>query len=87
MPKENWVSLNEIFEAAKQHMLNGRDPKTPKDWALIINFIAYNISAGLELPATKLIARLFGAPLGEKYIEDIVNHQIDLNKRDKRKQN
>lgn len=87
MKKIRPTSPNELFEAAKDAMLDGREPKTPRDWALIINFIAYNIADGLELPATLLMAKLLGAPLGEDYIERIVKHQVDLKKREKSKYN
>lgn len=71
-------SPNEMFEAGKRIMLNGREPETPKDWMKLVNFFAYNIADGLELPATKILAKVLGAPLGEDTIEKIVNSQIKL---------
>lgn len=55
---ERFVSPNEMFEEAKNHMLDGREPESIEDWMKIVNFFSYNISEGLELPATKLMAKI-----------------------------
>jgi len=72
----NWVSPNEMFEAAKEMMIDGRDPNTDEDWVLIVNFVAVNTAPGLENAVTGLMMTLLDCPLKSHTIEYIVANQI-----------
>lgn len=85
MSKGRLRSPNEMFKAAKDIMLNGREPATPEDWMRIVNFFACNIADGLELPATELFCKIFSVPLKPEQIKYIVGEQIKLKKREKMK--
>ena len=68
-------SPDEVLAAAKDAMLEGREPETEQDWAKIVNFMAANIHEGTRLPAIQLICKLYDIPLSEGYIENIVAFQ------------
>lgn len=85
MSKGRFVSPNEMFKAAKDRMLNGKEPKTPEDWMRVVNFFACNIADGLELPATELMCKILHVPLKPETIKYIVGEQIKLRVREKRK--
>ena len=70
-----WRSPNEMLEAAKRLMLDGKDPITEEDWARVVNCFAVNIAAGEEYPTIKLMKMLYEIPLSDEYIEQIVHFQ------------
>lgn len=80
-----WRSPNEMFKAAKDMMLQGREPKTEEDWMKLVNFFAVNIADGLELPAVLLLCKIFDVPLTEKQITYIVMKQIESKAKDRLK--
>ena len=71
-------SPNEFMAAAKEHMLDGREPSTQEDWARIMNFLAYNIDSEVALIACKLFIVMYDMPLSEEYVEEIVLHQLAI---------
>jgi hypothetical protein len=70
-----FVSPNEMMRAAKDIMLEGREPESPNDWALIVNFVATNVAAGLEESASKLFRVLYSIPLTEEQVVKIAQFQ------------
>jgi len=72
-----FVSPNEMLAAAKQQMLDGREPETQQDWQLVVNFIAFNTDRRCCMVATKFICKLYDIPLDETQIEAIVKYQLE----------
>jgi hypothetical protein len=69
-------SPNELLEAAKEHMLDGRDPVTDKDWALAVNFIAANVHSEME-EFMPLLMTILQCPLDEQQIVEITAFQAE----------
>ena len=69
------VSPNDLQQAAKDQMLNGRDPVSDDDWALCANFWAANIQSGLEVSAIPLMGLIMGCPLSKEYLVQIAQFQ------------
>lgn len=69
------VSPNEMFQAAKDMQLEGREPESNHDWILVINFIAANTAEGLEKSVCKLSKMLYNIPLSDEAIEQIADFQ------------
>jgi len=67
-------SPNEIFEAAKRIMLDGKDPVSEYDWALIANFAAVNIHESVGSAALKFFMMIYNSPLDEEYLEGCWNY-------------
>lgn len=63
------ITPNEMFDAAKKTMLDGRDPKTRDEWVEIVNFVAFNTAIGVEVEVARLFRVLYKVPLSE---EDVV---------------
>ena len=76
MTKGRMISPNDLFKAAKEHMLDGREPSNKQDWLLTVNFFAANIDKPLADSATKLICLILEVPLEENEIEEIVKFQM-----------
>ena len=74
------VSPQEMLDAAKDVMLEGKEPANATDWAMIVNFMALNIATGLEEPALKLLKHIFDIPLPDEYIEAICDHHFNIKK-------
>jgi hypothetical protein len=70
-----------MIEAAKEHMLEGREPASEKDWALVMNFLAANTAEELAKPACRLMATLYDMPLTEEDVDAIVQYQIYYRRR------
>jgi len=70
-------SPNELFEKAKEVMLDGAVPKTQEDWCLVVNFWAKNIAYGLEESACILLAQIFEAPLHADLVAEIAKFQME----------
>ena len=72
------VSPNDMLQAAKEHMLGGREPEGHDDWMQILNFVAFNISAGLEQPILQLFGRMYGIPKSAmRYADEIAAYQCE----------
>ncbi len=71
----NMISPNDLNEAAQKNMLDGREPKTERDWELIVNFWAANIGEGLEEPVCKVMSMLYKCPLPCDSIVQIAGFQ------------
>jgi hypothetical protein len=70
------MSPNAMLEEAKNLMLEGREPETPRDWAILMNCLAANISPEVAQPACRLIARLYSMPLTTPEVDEIVAFQL-----------
>jgi hypothetical protein len=70
------VSPNEMHDAAKKAMLDGRNPVTPQDWAKIVNFYAANVDHKVGTVAVKFLAHLMECPLPDEAIEEISEAQL-----------
>lgn len=72
--KVRWVSPNQIHKAAKEMMLDGREPKTEEDWCLCVNFWASNV-ANSQVEVCILLSKLFDCPLSREYVVEIAEYQ------------
>ena len=72
-----FVSPNEMLAAAKDFMLQGREPVNRQDWQLIVNFFAVNVASGMEEPCVQLVMKLYNHPLTEEDITKIVSYQVE----------
>lgn len=70
-----FVSPDQVMQAAKDHMLNGREPASNDDWAKVVNFIAFNMDAALADTICKVMKSLYDIPLSDDEISDIVEFQ------------
>lgn len=70
-----FVSPNEMLDAAKVHMLEGRDPESRDDWIRVMNFMALNVHKDVAKPACRLLAMIYSMPLTEAEVDKIVDHQ------------
>jgi len=71
------VSPNDMMAAAKEHMLNGREPESEYDWMLIVNFLAVNVQKDCAEPAIKLMRWMYDMPLSEEQVVYIVQKQLE----------
>jgi uncharacterized protein (DUF2237 family) len=71
------VSPNDLQTAAREHMLEGREPVSHKDWALCANFWAANVSKGVETSAVPLIGMIFNCPLSRDELVEIATYQAE----------
>lgn len=69
------VSPNEMLEAGKIQMLDGKEPSNKEDWVMLFNFFAVNIANGLEEQACLLLGKIYGVPLTDDEIKSIVQFQ------------
>lgn len=69
-------SPNEFVEAAKEHMLDGREPQSHKDWQLVMNFIARNVDGETALSACRLMNMIYKMGLDDEDVESIVIFQL-----------
>jgi hypothetical protein len=75
MNDTHFVSPNEILEKAKAEMIDGRDPVTTKDWALVMNYMAFNVHADVAESACLLLRLIYDMPLTEDEVKQIVAYQ------------
>lgn len=68
-------SPEEMFQAAKELMLDGRDPESEHDWAKVVNFWAVNIAREVQPVAIQLLCKIFNASIDEDYIAKICDFQ------------
>jgi hypothetical protein len=69
------VTPNEMMAAAKEQMLDGREPEGIDDWIKVVNFVAANIQAEVAESATLVFKTLFSIPLDDDMIKEIVAFQ------------
>ncbi len=69
------VSPNEMLEAGKAQMLDGREPSNKEDWEILFNFFAVNIANGLEEQVCLLLGKIYNVPLTDDEIKSIVQFQ------------
>lgn len=69
---------DECVQFAKDLMLDGRDPVTPHDWALILNCVAANMLEGTEESICALFRAIYQIPLKESYCRAIGQYQLEL---------
>lgn len=69
------VSPNELLEAGKTQMLDGREPSTKEDWVMLFNFFAINISQGIEEETCLLLSKIYDVPLTDDEIKTIAQFQ------------
>lgn len=69
------VSPNEMLEAGKKQMLDGREPSSKEDWVMLFNFFAINISQGLEEQTCLLLGKMYDTPLTDDEIKTIAQFQ------------
>jgi len=72
---KNQTSPDELVTEARKQMLDGKEPKTYKDWALIMNFLAFNLERESCLIGCKLIRTLYNMPLSDDQVRSIVDYQ------------
>jgi hypothetical protein len=70
------VSPNDMFEAAKEMQLGGREPVTEQDWVSVMNFFAANVMKDAAMQMCQLMRVLFEMPLSEEYVTEIVRFQV-----------
>lgn len=70
------ISPDQAIEEAKRLMLDGRDPETSEDWALIVNCLAVNIAGGVAESACLLMRAIYQMPLSEQEVKEIVAFQL-----------
>lgn len=71
-------SPDEFMAAAKDMMLEGREPVTERDWMLVTNFVASNVIKGVEAATCLLFKMLYEVPLTEDQIREIAAFHYDL---------
>lgn len=69
------VSPNEMLAAANDHMLDGRSPNTPHEWALVMNFVAANVDRSVCEDVCVLFRAIYKVPLSERTIRKIARFQ------------
>jgi hypothetical protein len=72
----NLVSPESMMTAAKQQMLEGREPTTLTDWQLVVNFFAYNADPLYARMAVPIMCKLYDVPLDARQIDEIVEYQL-----------
>jgi hypothetical protein len=73
-------SPNEVYEAARKEMLDGRDVSTREDAWRVMNFFACNVEASVATEACKLMLRIYPeleAHMTDIDVEDIVKYQLE----------
>jgi hypothetical protein len=81
VPEARLVSPNDMVESAKQIMLDGQEPVTEEDYAKVANFVAFNVSDGLEEPVLKLMKMMYEWPLEDQYLDHIATFQAEAKAR------
>lgn len=71
----NLVSPQQLMDAAKQQMLDGREPQTRQDWMKVVNFFAANVDPRCAA-AVEIVCALFDVPLTRAQVAEIVEFQL-----------
>lgn len=80
MANGNFVSPDEMFEAAKEDMLRGEEPESHADWVLIMNYFAHNIAPATAPAACRVLRALYDMPLDVEEVDAIVAYQLQAEK-------
>ena len=72
--RREMISPNELHDGAKRHMLDGAEPVTDRDWQLLVNFWAANVSVA-EVEICKLMKRIYDCPLSDDNVTQIAEFQ------------
>lgn len=70
------VSPNEMMEAAKAQMLEGREPQSEDDWLRLANFIAFNVHPDIVHPVLKIFKAIYDIPLTEEQLTKVADYQL-----------
>lgn len=68
-------SPNEMLAAAKELMLDNREPETVEDWVKVIAFFAANIEKSVRLVSCLLICDIYNMPLSGRQVKMIIDLQ------------
>jgi len=72
------VSPDELMAAAKLRMLEGREPKSTRDWYLIVNFFAANIDPDVVRACMPLMKVLYDIPMMDEEMTLVIDYQLNL---------
>jgi hypothetical protein len=70
------VSPDAMMKAAKDHMLDGREPASKEDWQLVVNFLAFNTHHEIVKVAMPVMKAIYKIPLSDEHIAEIVEFQL-----------
>jgi hypothetical protein len=76
MATSTFRSPDDMLEEGKKIMLQGREPKSQRDWYLLMNFLAGNVHHSVALSACQLLAHIYEMPITDAEVEAIVNFQL-----------
>lgn len=71
------VSPNEFFAAAKDVMLDGREPKSDEDRDLVMNFIARNADLEMVEPTCRFMNLIFDLKIPAEHVANIAKFQTE----------
>jgi hypothetical protein len=69
------ISPNDLQQAAKDAMLEGREPASVHDWMLCANYWAANVQKGLETSILPVLGLLFDCPVSREDLVVIAEYQ------------
>jgi len=70
------VSPNDMMAAAKEQMLEGKEPESREDWVEIFRFLAVNIHRSCVKDAAELLRVIYDVPLTKAEVRKIVAFQL-----------
>ena len=70
------VSPDEMIAAAKEIMLEGREPENVTDWSVVMNFCAGNLHPDTAHPVCQLLNVLYNMGLTQNEVATIVSFQL-----------
>jgi hypothetical protein len=70
------VSPDEMLNAAKAEMLDGREPADQIEWATVVNFLAFNMAPEIAESGCQLMRVLYDMPLCPEVVSEIVAFQL-----------
>jgi hypothetical protein len=70
------VTPDEMFAAAKDYMLAGREPEDHDDFVDIMNFFALNLEPTCALPCCQVMNAIYNMGLTEGEVDQIVAFQL-----------
>jgi len=75
MPEGTWRSPDNLLKAAKDVMLEGRDPESDEDWQTVVNFWALNVHPDVQPSAIQLMCTLYKVPVTDGQVKEICKFQ------------
>lgn len=78
------VSPNDMMEAAKVAMINGRDPQSEIEWIMLVNFFAFNMPIEVAENGCLLMKTIFDIPLDDETIIGIAERQNESKAKDRK---